>query len=157
MKTLILALGNPILSDDGIAYEVADRLEELFKSSRTKASAQYDIIKSSGATMDIIPKLAGYKRLIVIDAVQLGSAPPGTVHRFSLDELAETVRPTSPHDINFATAFSMGKKWGYDIPDDIRIYGIEVIELLKLAENCTPQVTEKLDEIVQIIYSEIDN
>ena len=147
MKTLILALGNPILSDDGVAHEVADRLEERLQ--------QTDIIKSSAATMDIIPKLAGYEQLVVVDAIQLGSVPPGTVHRFSLAELAGTVRLSSPHDINFATALQMGKEWGYDIPADIRIYGIEVKELSRFSEGCTPEVSEKLDEIVEQIVGDL--
>jgi len=153
MKTLILALGNPILSDDGVAHEVADRLAERLRSSTTP-NMQYDIIKSSAATMDIIPKLAGYDRLVVVDAIQLGSAAVGTVHRFSLADLASTVRRSSPHDINFATALQMGKEWGYNIPTDVRIYGIEVKELSRFSENCTPEVAEKLDEIVEHIHSD---
>lgn len=153
MKTLILALGNPILSDDGVAHEVANRLAERLHSSCPKPNMQYDIIKSSAATMDIIPKLAGYDRLAIVDAVQLGSAAPGTVHRFSVADLASTVRRSSPHDINFATALQMGKEWGYRIPADIRIYGIEVKELLRFSENCTPEVAAKLDEIVKQILS----
>ena len=173
MKTLILALGNPILSDDGVGHEVADRLAERLPSTNCYFGAecnnrtvstisagscpqpnmQYDIIKSSAATMDIIPKLAGYDRLAVIDAVQLGSAPPGTVHRFSITDLASTIRRSSPHDVNFATALQMGKEWGYRIPTDIRIYGIEVIELLRFSENCTAEVAAKLDEIVEQILS----
>ena len=148
-KTLILALGNPILSDDAVAYEVADHLMEQLDS------AQYDIIKSSAATMDIIPKLVGYNRLIVIDAVQLGSVPIGTVHHFSLEDLASTVRKSSPHDINFATAFSMAEQWGYHIPADIRIYGIEVKELSKFSQGCTPEVTEKLQEIAEHILTDL--
>ncbi len=149
MKTLVLALGNPILSDDGVAHEVADRLEGRLHET--------DIIKSSAATMDIIPQLAGYERLVVVDAVQLGSAPPGTVHCFSLAELAATVRLSSPHDINFATALQMGKEWGYHIPADIRIYGIEVKELLRFSQHCTPEVAERLDEIVEQILSSLVN
>ncbi len=173
MKTLILALGNPILSDDGVAHEVADRLAKRLKSSSTTTNpalsekkacpersrrvegTQYDIIKSSAATMDIIPKLAGYHRLVVVDAVQLGSAPFGTVHRFSLTDLASTVHPSSPHDINFATAFQMAKKWGYHIPADIRIYGIEVKELSRFSQGCTPEITEKLHEIVEYILGDL--
>jgi hydrogenase maturation protease len=147
MKTLVLALGNPILSDDGVAHEVADRLAGRLDST--------DIIKSSAATMDILPKLAGYERLVVVDAIQRGSAPPGTVHRLSLNDFTDTVRPSSTHDINFATAFWMVKKWGYDIPADIRIYGIEAVELSKFAEGCTPPVAEKLDEIVEHILNDL--
>jgi len=157
MKTLILALGNPILSDDGVAHEVADRLAKRLHSPSAVSDTQYDIIKSSAATMDIIPKLAGYDRLVVVDAVQFGSAPVGTVHRFSLSDLASTIRLSSPHDINFATALQMGKVWGYDIPADIHIYGIEVKELSRFSENCTPEVAEKLYEIVENILRSIAN
>jgi hydrogenase maturation protease len=150
MKTLILALGNPILSDDGVAYEVADRL-----GPHMPDCDQLDIIKSSAATMDIIPQLAGYDRLVVVDAIQLGSGPPGVVHRFSLEKLAETLRISSPHDTNFATALQIGKEWGYHIPEDIRIYGIEVKELLKFSEGCTPEVSEKLDEIAEQIARDL--
>ncbi len=163
MKTLILALGNPILSDDGVAHEVADRLAKRLKSSSTTPNPalsevegmQYDIIKSSAATMDIIPKLAGYHRLVVVDAVQLGSAPFGIVHRFNLTDLASTVRPSCPHDINFATAFQMAKQWGYHIPEDIRIYGIEVKELSRFSQGCTPEIAEKLNRIVEHILSDL--
>ena len=155
MKTLILALGNPILSDDAVAHEVADRLAERLHSPSLKKDTKYDIIKSSVATMDIIPQLAGYQQLVVIDAIQLGSVPPGTVHRLNLDDLASTVRPSSPHDINFATAFKMGREWGYHIPRDIRIYGIEAKQLLKFSEGCTPEVAEKLDAIAEEIADDL--
>ena len=147
MKTLILALGNPILSDDGVGWEVADRLE--------KRLPNVDIIRSSAATMDIIPKLVGYEQLIIIDAIQLGSAQPGTVHRFTPSDFSETIRFSSPHDINFATALQLGEQWGYYIPPDIRIYGIEVLELLKFSEGCTPQVDQKLDEVSDHIYRDL--
>lgn len=153
MKTLILALGNPILSDDGVAHEVADRLAERLQSSATP-NMLYDILKSSAATMDLIPKLIKYDRLVVVDAIQLGATTVGTVHRFSLTDLAFTVRRSSPHDINFATALHMGKEWGYNIPTDVSICGIEVKELSKFSEECTPEVAEKLDEIVEHVLSE---
>ena len=148
MKTLILALGNPILSDDAVGWEVADRLAAHLEDA--------EIIKSSAATMDVIPRLAGFDRLVVVDAVKLGNAPIGTVHRLSLDDLADTVRLSSPHDINFATAFKMAEGWGYDIPADIRIYAVEVEELSKFSENCTSQVVKKLDSITSEILSDLE-
>jgi hydrogenase maturation protease len=154
MKTLILALGNPIVSDDRVAFEVADRLGKALPQSSIP-DKQFDIVKASAATMDIIPKLVGYDRLMVLDAVQFGTAPVGTVHRFNLADLASTIHLSSPHDINFATALQMGKEWGYYIPKDIRIYGIEVKELLKFSESCTPEVNEKLDNITEFILNDL--
>ena len=149
MKTVILALGNPILSDDAVGWEVADRL--------AKHLDDVEIIKSSAATMDIIPHLAGCDRLLVIDAVKFGTAPPGSLHRLNLEDLAETVYLSSPHDINFATAFKLAEKWGYHIPPDIRIYAIEVIELNKFAQGCTPEVEKNLDKITKQILNDLKN
>ncbi|MHC4069456.1 MAG: hydrogenase maturation protease [Planctomycetota bacterium] len=149
MKTLVLALGNPILSDDRVGHEIADRI--------AKSTGDFDIIKSSAATMDIVPKLAGYDRLVIIDAIQLGTAAPGTVHFFTLDDFVGTIRKSSPHDINFATAIQTAKEWGYDVPEDVRIYAIEAKELLKFSESCTPQIQNKLDEITNRILKDISN
>lgn len=148
-KTLILALGNPILSDDAVGWEVADRLAACLPDEA------FDIIKETGATLDLLSRFEGYDRLIIIDAIKLGSVPVGTVHKFTLDELNSTIRRSSAHDINFATAFSMGKQLGYDIPNDVRIYAIEVKELNRFSEGCTPEIKSKLDCITQQITSQL--
>jgi len=155
MKTLILALGNPILSDDGIAHKISDCLEKHLQHAPDASENQYEIEKSSAATMDIIPKLAGYDCLVVIDSIQLGDVPVGTVHKLSLDDLASTVRRSSPHDINFATALQMGKGWGYHVPADVRIYGIEVKELSIFSENLSPQVADKIQDITEEILHDL--
>lgn len=140
-KTLILALGNPILSDDAVGWEIADRL------SSNLPEQTFDIIKESGATLDLVSRFEGYDRLVILDAIQLGSAPVGTVHRLTLNDLNSTVHYSSAHDINFATALSMGKELGYRVPADVRIYAVEVKELRRFSEGCTPEVRDKLDDI----------
>ena len=149
MRTLLLALGNPIVSDDGVGWEVADRLVSLLPPDSA------DVLKESGATLDLLGHFAGYDRLIVLDAIQLGNVPIGTVHRFSMDDFLPTVRYSSAHDINFATAFQMGRDLGYPLPREVRIYGIEVKELHRFAEGCTPEVQAKLDSIARYIADDL--
>ncbi|MBM4142773.1 MAG: hydrogenase maturation protease [Lentisphaerae bacterium] len=148
-KTLILALGNPILSDDAVGWEVADRLAPRLPAER------YDVLKESGATLDLLRRLAGYDRLVVIDAIQLGNGPAGTVHRLTLEDLRSSVCHSSAHDINFATAFALAARFGYVVPADIRIYAVEVRELRRFAEGCTPEVAGKLDAIAEGILSDL--
>jgi hydrogenase maturation protease len=150
MMTLILALGNPILSDDAVGWEVADRLAPLVGSAVT-------ILKEGRLTLDLIARLGGYDRLVVIDAIQLGTAPVGTVHRFTLADFRAIIRSSSAHDLNFATAFETARQWGYPIPGDIRIYGIEVENLRRFAEGCTPAVQVRLDAIAAQIYREMSD
>ena len=45
-RTLILALGNPILSDDDVAWEIADRLTAHLPGD------SFDFLKESGASFD---------------------------------------------------------------------------------------------------------
>ena len=149
MKTLILALGNPILSDDGVGWEVADLLAEMLDAR------DVDILKESGATLDLLHRFAGYDRLAVLDAIQLGEAPSGTLYRLSIDDLRSTIRYSSAHDLNFATAFALGRSLGYDMPEDIRVYAIEVKELRRFAEGCTPEVARKLPEIASEIAADL--
>ncbi|MDD5674221.1 MAG: hydrogenase maturation protease [Chitinivibrionales bacterium] len=149
MKTLLLALGNPILSDDGVAWIIADRLLERLPT------AEYTVMKESGATFDLVPKFAGYDRLVVIDAILLGQKPVGSLYQLTLSHFESTIRATSAHDINFASAFALGRKLGYKIPTDIRIFGIEVKELRRFSESLSPQVQERLDVLVKEIYNAI--
>ena len=149
MRTLVLALGNPILSDDAVGWHVADRLAEALPHQNT------DFLKESGATLDLLSKFAGYDRLAVVDAIQLGDAPVGAVHKFGLEDFQNTIYYSSAHDVNFATAFALGRQLGYDMPEEIMIYGIEVLELLRFSEELTPQLQDKLEDIVQEIVRDL--
>jgi hydrogenase maturation protease len=149
VKTLVLALGNPILSDDAAGWEVADRL------AGRLPGAEYKVVKESGASLDLVPQLAGYDRLVVIDAIQLGTAPVGTLYRFTLADINSTIRASSAHDINFATALAMGRELGYEMPRQIKIYAVEVAELRRFAEDCTPAVHARLDPIADEILAEL--
>lgn len=149
MKTLILALGNPIVSDDAVGWEVADRLVAMLPTGSV------EVLKESGASLDLLGAMAGFDRLIVLDAIQLGTAPVGTVHKFSLEDFSSTVRYSSAHDINFATAFQMGRQFGYSMPGEVRIYAIEVKELRRFADECTPEIKSRLDDIAKRIASDL--
>ncbi|OPZ24220.1 MAG: hydrogenase 1 maturation protease [Lentisphaerae bacterium ADurb.BinA184] len=149
-RTLILALGNPILSDDAAGWEIADRL-------RPRLHGRCDIVieKESSASLDLIPRLGGFDRLLILDAIQLGQAPPGTLYRFTLEDFASTIRYSSAHDLNFASAFALGRQMGYAIPADIRIYAVEVVELRRFAEGCTPPVRNAIPGIADAIVRDL--
>ena len=78
MKTLILGMGNPILSDDGVGLHVARALEGHFAGTDVHASALIGL--------DILDIVAGYDQVFVIDAIQDGSRLPGTVLKLAAGE-----------------------------------------------------------------------
>jgi len=66
MKTLILGMGNPILSDDGIGIWVARALEgEL-------SGGEVTVMETSMAGLNLLELMADYDRAILIDAIKTG-------------------------------------------------------------------------------------
>lgn len=128
---------------------IADRLAKVLPKEG------FDILKETGATIDLVRRLKGYDRLVVIDAIQLGNVPIGTVHHFRLKDLEPMVRRSSAHDINFATAFAMARELGYPVPDDIRIYAVEVRDIQRFSEGCTEEVRAKMDGIVYRVLADL--
>ena len=64
MKTLVLGLGNPILSDDGVGLRVARELENRLDQQ------EVTVVETSMAGLDLLDLLAGYDRAIIVDAIQ---------------------------------------------------------------------------------------
>ena len=75
-RTLVLGLGNPILSDDGIGCHVALALKEKLKEP------EVDVLEASIAGLDFLDLLAHYDRAIIIDAIQTREGTPGQIYRF---------------------------------------------------------------------------
>ena len=114
-KTLILGLGNPILSDDSVGCRVAMALKDIL------TEPDVDIMEASIAGLDFLDLLAGYDRVIIIDAIQTVKGVPGRIYRLEPETFADTRHAGPPHDVNLSTALELGKKLGLPIPRQGRV------------------------------------
>ncbi len=138
MKTLILGLGNPILSDDGIGIRVA----RLIKQSYNEPSVT--VMEASQAGLDLLDLIAGYDRLILIDAIQTVNGKIGQVYCLEAADFAATLHFGSPHDVNLATALELGKRLGMTLPQEIKVFAIEVKDVVTFSEECTPEAARAI-------------
>ena len=106
MKTLILGMGNPILSDDGVGIRVARTLEDRLNQQ------EITIAEDSLAGLDLLDMLTGYDRAIIIDAIKTEGGEAGQIYRLEPGALDATRHAATPHDVNFATALELGKRLG---------------------------------------------
>jgi hydrogenase maturation protease len=148
-KTLILGLGNPILSDDGVGPAVAHELERRI-DPRTA-----NVVEASLGGLDLLDLLTGYQRVIIIDAITTKDGKAGQIHRLNIETLSSTRHAASPHDINLATALEMGKKLGMKMPSEIDIYAIEAQDTESFSEKCTPAVKAAIPRCVKMILQEL--
>jgi hydrogenase maturation protease len=150
LKTIILGLGNPILSDDGIGCRVAAELKERIKKPDVK------VVEAAIAGLELIDILTGYDRAIVIDAIQTEKGTPGNIYRFGPEALANTRHTGNPHSVNFATALELGKKLDIKMPQEIIFYAIEAEDVTSFSEECTPAVKKALPECVKMVMQELE-
>jgi hydrogenase maturation protease len=149
-RTLVLGLGNPILSDDGIGCRVALALQEELKDP------DVDVMEAGIAGLDFLDLLAPYDRAIIIDAIQTGEGTPGRIYRFEPDVLASTRHAGTPHDVNFATALELGRKLGLPLPRQITIFGIETRDVTSFSEECTPEVMKAVPACADMVIRELN-
>ncbi|MCX5995609.1 MAG: hydrogenase maturation protease [Chloroflexi bacterium] len=151
MKTIILGLGNPILSDDGVGNRVALELED-------KLAQRQDVtvMETSMSGLSLIDLLAGYDKAIIVDAIQTAEGAVGQIYRLAPDAFNNTRHASSPHDVNFATALELGSKLGIAMPKQIVIYAIEVADTSTFSEEFTPKVKRAIPKCVRTIIKELN-
>ncbi len=157
-KTLVVGLGNPILSDDGVgvkvAYEVAEALPDRLQDWTT-------ITEACVGGLRLMELMIGYQNAIIIDAFMPldQKIVPGTIHRFSLEDLralSPTQHSASAHDTTLVTAIDAGRKLGLVLPEDVIIYAVEVENVLDFSETGTAAVDQVIPEVSRIVLAELE-
>jgi len=149
MKTLVLGLGNPILSDDGVGIRVAAELEGRLDPQ------EVTVMETSMAGLSLLDLLAGYDKAVVIDAIQTVGGKAGQVYRLDPEVFDATRHAASAHDVNFATALELGKKLGLALPQEIIIFAIEAADVTTFGEECTPEVRRAIPVCVKMVVREL--
>jgi hydrogenase maturation protease len=150
--TLIIGLGNPLVSDDSVGLRVASELREALAGRQ-----DVDVAQDYWGGLRLMEQMIGYQQVIVIDAICTGAAP-GTLHLLTPDSIA-TQKSASAHDVSLPTALAFGRQAGADLPQDrnVTLLGIEAQDLVNFGEQCTPAVAAAIPravrEVLQILES----
>ena len=151
MRTLVLGLGNPILTDDGIGIKVV-------RAARACCRAgEVAFAEASVGGLRLLDVLEGYERVIIVDAIQMPGRRPGEVFWLSAPELCASLHSGSSHDLSLAGALSLGRGLGMMLPDDnhLLILAIEVEDVLTFGEECTAAVAAAIPRAVEAVLAKI--
>lgn len=149
LPLLILGMGNELFGDDGVGLYVAEKLSSLIDSSD-----EICIMTTNYGGLRILDFLQGYRSVIIIDAISTGIKPPGYVYRFEGKRLVKTTRLVSYHDINFVTALRFAKVMQIPVPENIMIFGIEIIQTTEFKEGISPEVLRGAECCIKQIRKE---
>ncbi len=150
-KTLVIGMGNPILSDDAIGLIVVREARKRVLNIVPDASVEFKEL-CAGA-MDLMFEIEGWDDLIVVDAYLTCNTPPGRVRILKTCDLAsEGVRAPSTHLLGLRGALQVGMDLGYHMP---RLAGIVVVDVgeacLTFGEVLSPDVAAAIPAAVQAV------
>ncbi|MBI4727785.1 hydrogenase maturation protease [candidate division TA06 bacterium] len=149
-STIIIGLGNPILSDDGAGLQAARKLKEALKDRN-----DVEVVEAYAGGLRLLDLLVGHQRAIIIDAMET-ACEPGTIRRFSPSDLQQTRNVSSSHDASLTNALETGRALGMDMPPEVIVFGIEAAAVDNFSEALTEKVAKAVPDMIKTVMGLID-
>jgi len=150
--TLVLGMGNPILSDDGVGLLVAERLRQ------TPLPNDVEVLQSEVAGLRLLELVRGFTRVIIIDALRSPAESgrhPGEVFRYEAKDFKGGHRYGSAHSIGLDTALELGHKLGYEMPEQVTVFAIEAEDVETFGEELSPPVAAAAERVLTLVREEV--
>lgn len=150
----IVGLGNPVLGDDGIGWRVAEEVRHMLAESDSPIAV--DCLAVGG--LRLMEHLIGSEAAILIDAIETGHHPPGSVTSFPLEALGDPLAGHlgSTHDASLPTALALGRALGAPLPGQVWIVAVETRLNLEFTEALSPPVAAAIapaaHEVLAILH-----
>ncbi len=145
---LIVGVGNILRKDDGFADAVLEILEA------KELPPHIELFDAGTSAIDLMDVFNGRRKLIVLDAVRGGQAP-GTLYRFSPDEVENGALPmNSLHQVGLLETLKLGELVDCK-PQETVVIGVQPADT-GLGIGLSPEVQGAVEKAVDLVMKEID-
>lgn len=149
MTALVIGLGNPFRSDDGVGPAVADELERLSLDG-------VRVLTVSDDPTELIDAWAGVELAVVVDAgvdpAGDGNTTPGRIRRWTPDA-DDPPAPVSSHVLDLPATYALGRVLGR-IPQRLVVFAVDAAEV-GYGVTLTPAVAAAVPTVAAAVLSEI--
>lgn len=149
LKTLILGLGNTVMSDDGAGVRVVNHLSQWYRFPK-------NVVLLDGGTLglDILPRLEGIDRLLVVDAIDSGQIP-GYLTRLSGDEVPVALATKlSPHQMGLKDLLAVAELQGI-LPQEVVLAGVQPGNI-EMGMDLSVEVDAAITGLAELVLSELE-
>lgn len=136
------------MTDDGIGVRVVQLIGE-----RYRLPEQVSVLDGGTLGLDLLPRIEGVRRLIIVDAVETG-APPGTLVRLSGAEIPQALETKlSPHQMGLKDLLTVASLLGH-VPEETVLWGVQP-ESIEMALRLSAPVEAQLEPLVRKVLQEL--
>ena len=149
VQTLILGVGNLLMSDEGVGVHVIQKLVADYQLPE-----QVQVLDGGTLGMDLLYYLEGVENLLLIDAVE-AHKEPGTLIRLEGDDVPAFMSiKISPHQLGVPDMLAAAKLKGNCYPDHIVLWGVQP-ELMEIGLDLSPKVESQVEPIIENILEQL--
>jgi hydrogenase maturation protease len=130
------------MGDDALGPTVARRLRRLHLPG-------VEVVESAESGLRLLDHFET-PRLIVVDAIASGDAPPGTVFVLKPEELGES-RAASPHGMGLRETLELGRALGLSMPQEVTLLAVETADCQTVGGLMHPAVAQAVSQVVDLI------
>jgi len=141
-KTLILGIGNTLLSDDGIGSRLTEDLTELLDPEL------FDFTTTLICSMETLHLIRDYEKLIILDGQRTRNGKPGEISIYNSQTYSGTLHLDNFHDVAFRDLIFLGKKLEMNLPEEIHIIAFEIKEDQIFNNELSPTLQKLYPEIL---------
>ena len=144
VKTLILGIGNLLLTDEGVGCHAARALQE-------EALPEDVVVLEAGTDfLSALPEIEKADRIVIVDAMQ-GDEAPGTVYRVPFEECLKPQCIASLHGFDVSRTLYLA---GRDTVPEVVVFGVEPA-LIDWGTELSPAVREMMPAVIEAVKREI--
>jgi hydrogenase maturation protease len=147
--TVVVGVGNPVLTDDGVGLQVARIVGESLAGRGDVAVRELCV-----GGLELMEALVGFDRAIIVDAMIAGGLP-GTIYRSTPEALFESRNTACAHNATLGGALELGRAVGLSLPATIEIFGIEPEDVSTFGETLTGRVAAAVPQVVDELLARL--
>ncbi|MBI5656028.1 MAG: HyaD/HybD family hydrogenase maturation endopeptidase [Geobacter sp.] len=148
MAVLVLGIGNLVMSDDGVGVRVVQRL-----AAGYRFPPGVSLLDGGTLGLDLLPRLEGVERLLVVDAID-SREEPGTLVRLSGEEVPVALATRlSPHQMGLKDLLAVADLQG-NCPAEVVLVGVQPA-CIEMGMELSSAVGGRFDELTQRVLDEL--
>lgn len=146
--TVVIGLGNPLMGDDGLGLVALERLR-----AECAIPAEVELVDGGTWGMNLLPVIEDAGRVLLIDAIDIGTAP-GTLVRLDRARLPRYLATKiSPHQVDLRDVLGLAELRG-TLPTDTVAVGLQP-QRIALGTGLSDVVQRRLDDLLTLVVQEL--